>query len=68
MHKRHLTPFLLLGLTLFSGAIYADRVSVNGKTYECSNSCSINTGPPMTIQDCCGGTVALLQREAIEIS
>jgi hypothetical protein len=45
----------------------ADRTTVDGRTFECSNSCTVNSGPPMTIGDCCGGTVAELQRDVIII-
>lgn len=67
MKKVFLTSMLTVIAILFSAASYADKVTVNGTTYECSNSCSINSGPPMTIEDCCGGTVARLRREAIVI-
>lgn len=43
----------------------ADEVKVDGKNYRCTNICSINSGPPMTIQDCCGGTVTELKKEVI---
>ena len=58
--------FVILSLAI-AAPVFADRTTVNGKTYECSNSCSVNTGPPTTIQDCCGGTVVELKRDAIVI-
>lgn len=59
--------FVLTILVFASAYVLADRVTVNGTTYECTTQCDIDTGPPMTIQDCCGGTVAELRRDAIVI-
>lgn len=55
--KKTITKIVLAFTVLASVPAMADRVKVNGKTYECSNSCEVNTGPPTTISDCCGGTV-----------
>jgi hypothetical protein len=63
----YLKKAMVIALTVFSTSLFADSVQVGGSTYQCSNVCSINIGPPMTIQDCCGGTVAKIQREAIVI-
>ncbi|WP_423185661.1 hypothetical protein ACO1PK_10905 [Alishewanella sp. d11] len=66
--KKSLSVLSLAAITVFfSASSYADKVTVNGITYECSNTCSIDLGPPTTIQDCCAGTVARLRRDAIII-
>lgn len=59
--------FVVTILVFVSAYALADRVTINGTTYECSNHCSVNLGPPATVQDCCGGTVAELRRDAIII-
>mgnify|MGYP000536314853 CR=1 FL=1 len=60
--KKVIAKSVLAALVVVSLPSIADRVTVNGKTYECSNSCSVNLGPPTTISDCCGGTIAEILR------
>ncbi len=48
--------------------VFADSTTkIDGKTFQCTNACSINSGPPMTVEDCCGGTVSQPQREPITV-
>lgn len=58
---------LVVASVLFSTVVLADKVTVNGRTFQCSNVCSVTLGPPVKVQDCCGGTVGELQRDAIVI-
>lgn len=58
----------LLSTALFSSIAIAsnsspDRVQIDGKTYECDNSCSVTMGPPTTVSDCCGGLVGEVKRQ-----
>ncbi|QSX35349.1 hypothetical protein JYB87_09245 [Shewanella avicenniae] len=55
--KKTITKIVLAFTVLASIPAMADRVKVNGETYECSNVCNVNVGPPTTVSDCCGGTV-----------
>ncbi len=59
---------ITFSLALLSVEALADRTTVDGRTFECTDSCTFNSGAPMTISDCCGGRVEeILKREIIII-
>jgi hypothetical protein len=66
--KKITTTIMLVVISIISSPTFADKVTVNGKTYQCQNSCEVNTGPPTTISDCCGGSIAELLRPGTVIT
>ena len=59
---------VILGLTVIvSVPLLADNIVVGGTTYQCTNSCTVNAGPPQSISDCCGGTVAQILKPAKKV-
>lgn len=59
MILKNLTVFMVISLSVFaSSAVASSRVTVDGTTYRCDNSCNVDTSTnPATVTDCCGGDV-----------
>lgn len=54
---------IIIGLSFSASQAYAgSRVTVDGTTYRCDNSCNVDTSTnPATVTDCCGGDVWVRQ-------